>query len=299
MSTSARWPLLVTPAWLHARLPDPSIVVLDCSWHMPQVKRCGRTEFAEAAIPSARFFDVDGTSDRASPLPHMLAAAEEFEQHVAELGIDASQHLVCYDSTGIFSAPRAWWTFRVHGHEAVSVLDGGLPAWRAAGFQTAPGAAPPAPRSGQPPWKSRGIDSSLVRSIEDVRALVANECSSAQVVDARASPRFQGTAPEPRPECVSGHMPGSNNLPFSELLEPVPGADAGTQLATTEKLKAAFERAGVRSAEPFVASCGSGMTACVIALAAAQLGNQRVAVYDGSWSEWGARKDTPIVKQGD
>mmetsp|Transcript_4338 Transcript_4338/g.11092 ORF Transcript_4338/g.11092 Transcript_4338/m.11092 type:complete len:302 (+) Transcript_4338:75-980(+) len=293
LSTKAAWPLLVTPAWLHANLRD--VVVLDCSWHMPAANRDGKAEFAQRAIPSARFLDINGTSDRSSNLPHMLSSAAEFEATVAGLGICAGQHIICYDGAGIFSAPRAWWQFRAFGHEAVSVLDGGLPAWTLDGYETAPGGPPPPARGSA--WKALSCPSGATRTLEQMRTIVATECASEQVVDARAFGRFEGTAPEPRTGCVSGHMPGAFSLPFTQLLRPIAEGKEGTRFAEPSTLKAAFESAGVRLDAPLVASCGSGMTACVIALAAAQLRKADTTVYDGSWSEWGSLSDTPIIRK--
>jgi thiosulfate/3-mercaptopyruvate sulfurtransferase len=296
--SSAAWPLLVSPAWLHSRLADPLVVVLDCSWYMPAMKRNGAAEFAQSSIQGARFLDIDGTSDAASALPHMLPSPEAFERVVAQLGIDASQHVVCYDGAGVFSAPRAWWQFRAFGFESVSVLDGGLPAWKLGGFETVPGAPAPPVRIGAERWTASLKTPQLVRGLPDMRAVVASNCATSQVADARASGRFEGSAPEPRPDCVSGHMPGARNLPFTELLQPLdPGGQPGTRFKDVDALASAFDAAGIRLDQPLIGTCGSGMTACIIAHAAAQLGKMDTEIYDGSWSEWGSRKDLPIVRK--
>jgi thiosulfate/3-mercaptopyruvate sulfurtransferase len=296
-TTHATWPLLVTPAWLHARLDDPSVVVIDCSWYLPAMKRSGSAEYAAASIPGARFFDIDGTSDASQPLPHMLPSAKSFEQTVAKLGIDASQHIICYDGAGIFSAPRAWWQFRAFGCDSVSVLDGGLPGWTLAGYETVPGKPPPPVRAGAPAWTAPLSMPRLLKDFPQMVKIVASECAEQQVVDARAAGRFEGTAPEPRPDCVSGYMPGARNLPFTELLQPIEPGKPGTRFADADVLARAFEAAGVKIDQPLVASCGSGMTACVLALGAAQLGKLDTEIYDGSWAEWGSRKDVPIVRK--
>lgn len=294
---SARsWPLLVTPAWLQSRIGDPAVVILDASWYLPAAKRSPRAEFQKASIPGARFFDVDATSDASQDLPHMLPGASSFEKTAAELGIDAASHIVVYDGAGIFSSPRAWWQFRAFGHEAVSVLDGGLPAWKLEGYETVPGAPPPPVRAGAARWRAIIEPSASLRTLPQMREVVATRCASEQVVDARSAGRFEGTAPEPRPSCVSGHMPGARSLPFSQLLRPIAEGNEGTCLRSDDELEAAFEQAGVDLTKPLITTCGSGMTACVLALAAERLGNSEHSVYDGSWSEWGARTDVPIVK---
>jgi thiosulfate/3-mercaptopyruvate sulfurtransferase len=273
---------LVSAAWLAERLGDPDLVVLDGSWHMPADARDAKAEYAAAHIPGAVFFDIDAVSDHASPLPHMLPEPHDFATAVRRLGVEAGSTVVVYDTVGVFSSPRVWWSFRAMGHAAVFVLDGGLKAWLAegrpveAGWRDAP--------HGE--FKSHPAPA-LLADLKAVRQALAS--GSAQLVDARSAPRFRGDAPEPRPGLREGHMPGARNLPWSAVV-----AADGT-LAAPEALRAAFETAGVDLAKPIVTTCGSGISASILALALARLGRDDVAVYDGSWSEWGARADTPVA----
>jgi len=294
-SRVAPWPLLVTPSWLAPRLADKNIAVLDCSWYLPAMQRNARAEFAECAIPGARFFDVDENSDPDTWLPHMLPDTMTLEENMTNLGVEPGAHVICYDGAGIFSAPRVWWMLSAFGYEAVSVLDGGLPAWKAAGYPVEPGGkATPLPDSAEP-WKVGVTIPTRVKTVAEMQRIVANGCADVQVVDARSAARFAGTAPEPRPGLSSGHMPGARNLPFANVLKPVDGT-SGTQMADIGDIEAAFLAAKVDVCKPFVATCGSGMTACVLALGAAHVGNRDVSVYDGSWTEWAFCKGNPIEK---
>lgn len=272
---------LVSTAWLAERAGDETIVVLDASWHMPAAGRDAAAEYAEAHIPGAVFFDIDKVSDHASPLPHMLPPAAEFAVAARRLGISNASTIVVYDTVGLFSAPRVWWTFRAMGHDAVHVLDGGLPRWIAEGRPLETGWRDP--EHGDFKARLRG---DLVRDLDQVTAALRDP--GLQVLDARPAARFQGAAPEPRPGLRSGHMPGARNLPFTGLIE-------GDALAAADKLREVFETVGVDPAKPAIATCGSGVSAAVIALALARLGQDDAAVYDGSWSEWGAREDTAVV----
>ena len=273
---------LVPTAWLAGRRAAAEIRIVDASWHMPALQRDPRAEFAETRIPGAVFFDIDDIADKGNPLPHMLPDAETFAEKAGALGIAADSHVICYDATGVGSAARAWWMFRAFGHERVSVLDGGLPKWRAEGRPVENGAARPAPASyAVPPPPQR------VRSRDEVRA--ASESGAEQVLDARTRGRFAGTEPEPRPGLRGGRIPGSLNLPFLELYD----ADART-MKGADALAALFRDAGIDPDRPVITSCGSGVTACNLALGLCLIGHDRVAVYDGSWTDWGGRADTPV-----
>ena len=273
---------MVSTAWLAQRLDDPKIKVIDATLFMPGDPRDANALFQEAHIPGAVFFDIEDLSDHGSDLPHMLADADVFGDKVGRLGIGGGDTVVAYDGGyGLFSAARAWWNFRVMGHTEVYVLDGGLPRWRAEGRPVETGVASPKPAR----FEAR-LDLTLVRDIDQVRGLLASRAE--QVVDARAAGRFEGATPEPRAGMRSGHMPGARNLPFTDLLE-----NGG--LKSRDALLEAFGAAGVDPNARLIASCGSGVTASVIALAMARLGLAGAAVYDGSWSEWGSRDDTAVV----
>jgi thiosulfate/3-mercaptopyruvate sulfurtransferase len=272
---------LVSTEWLAKHLGEADLRVVDGSWHMPQAQRDPAREFAEAHLPSAVFFDIDRIADETSGLPHMLPSADAFATAVGALGIGDGDRIVVYDSRGVVSATRVWWTFRVFGHEAVAVLDGGLPKWRAEGRPIASGAATPAPRRFTPRLRRE-----LVRDLEQVKGnLTAHR---EQVVDARSRGRFLAAEPEPRPGLRGGHIPDSLNVPYDELY-----AADGTMRAPVE-LRRAFEAAGVDLSRPIVTTCGSGITACVLAFGLHRIGRSDVAVYDGSWTEWASRADTPV-----
>jgi len=272
---------LVTAEWLARNLTRRDVRIVDGSWHMPQLKRDPRAEFAAAHIPGAVFFDIDAIADHATSLPHMLPSAREFARAVGGLGIGARDRVIVYDSRGVASAARVWWTFRAFGHDAVAVLDGGLPRWRAEGRPVESGTPAPRPRK----FTAR-LRRSLVRDLAAMRRNVTTR--KAQVLDARSRGRFAGTEPEPRAGLRSGHIPGSLNLPYDELYQ-----RDGTLLPPQE-LTAKFEAAGLDLGKPVVTSCGSGVTASVLALGLYAAGRPDVAVYDGSWTEWGGRADTPI-----
>ncbi len=274
---------LVTPEWLAQNLGRRDVRVVDGSWHMPQLKRDARAEFAEAHVPGAVFFDIDQIADPRTSLPHMLPRASDFAHKVGQLGIGDRDRVIVYDSRGVVSAARVWWTFRAFGHDAVAVLDGGLPRWRAEGRPVESGTPVPKPRR----FTAR-LRKGLVRDLAAVRQNLTTR--RAQVLDARSRGRFSGTEPEPRAGLRSGHIPGSLNLPYDELYE-----KDGT-LLPPDALRQRFMAAGLDLDKPVVTSCGSGVTASVLALGLFAAGRPDVPVYDGSWTEWGGRDDTPVEK---
>jgi thiosulfate/3-mercaptopyruvate sulfurtransferase len=273
---------IVETSWLASHLDDPDVVVVDGSMHLPTANRDARTEYLAQHIPGAQFFDINDIADETSHLPHMLPSPAKFASKVSAMGIGDGVCVVAYDSEGLYSAARVWWMFRTMGHNDVAVLNGGLRKWRAE-HRVVQGGPPPARAARQfmPHWRPE-----LVRDVNDIKALIAS--NRAQVVDARASSRFQGTVPEPRKGLRSGHIPASRNVPFTTLL------NADGTLKTATELQAIFATAGVDPAKPVVASCGSGVTAGVVALALAIIGRPDTAVYDGSWTEWGADPTLPI-----
>jgi len=273
---------LVSTAWLADRLGSNEVRIVDASWFMPGEGRTGRQSYDRGHIPGAVFFDIDGVADHHTDLPHMLPAPDAFAEAAGALGLRRDLITVVYDAQGIFSAPRVWWTLRIMGFPEVFVLDGGLPKWRAEGRPLETAAAHPQAATLEP-----AFDPSLVRDLDEVRSALNRR--EAQVVDARAAARFRGEAPEPRAGLRAGHMPGAHNVPWGGLV-----AADGT-MKTAQDLRAAFQGAGVDLDAPIVTSCGSGVSAALLALALARLGREDVAVYDGSWTEWGGRADTPVV----
>jgi thiosulfate/3-mercaptopyruvate sulfurtransferase len=278
---TARLPTVVTTEWLARELGAPDLRVLDGTWHMPQLRRDARAEFAQGHIPGAAFFDIDAIADPATTLPHMLPAAEAFAAAVGDLGVASGDRVVVYDTRGVVSAARVWWTFRVFGHDSVAVLDGGLPAWKAGGRPLETGAPTPPRRE----FHARRRPE-LVRDLDAMRRNLATRAE--QVLDARSRGRFAGTEPEPRPGLRGGHIPGSLNLPYETLYR------ADGTLLPPDGLRTAIEAAGVDLGKPITTSCGSGVTASVLALALHLVGVPRAAVYDGSWTEWASQHDTPV-----
>lgn len=279
MQVAAQW--LVETGWLAKHLDAPDIIVLDATLHLPGSGRDGAREFGEGHIPGALFFDIEEISNSASSLPHMLPAPEKFSSRVRKMGIGDGMRVVVYDKTNMSGAARAWWMFRVMGFTDVAVLNGGFGKWQAEGWPV---------RSGEPRRRTERhftarMNSVLVRDLSDIMRVL--DSGAMQIVDARAAGRFAGIDPEPRQAPRLGHIPGSKNVPFTSLLN-----QDGT-MRDPGDIKAIFAASGVDSARPVVASCGSGVTACVIALALATTGNEIAAVYDGSWAEW-SEAGTPV-----
>jgi thiosulfate/3-mercaptopyruvate sulfurtransferase len=274
---------LVSTDWLAAHLADPNVRVIDASFKMPGVLPLPKDDYLAAHIPEAVFFDVDAVSDHSNPLPHMFPSAEQFGRDVGGLGIGNDATVVIYDAGGWVAAPRAWWMFLSFGHNNVRVLNGGLKKWVAEGRKVENGEV-----ALRPATFHATFDARRTRSMQQ---LVENLASRAeQVIDARANERYQGKLAEPRAGLRSGHIPGSLNLPYNNLF------DAGTgTMKSTDELRAAFLGAGVKLDAPVVTSCGSGVSAAVLTLALYRLGVENPALYDGSWTEWGAADGPPVA----
>jgi thiosulfate/3-mercaptopyruvate sulfurtransferase len=273
---------LVSTDWLAEHIKDPDLRILDASWYLPDAGRDPRAEFDAAHIKSARFFDIDEVADLRSALPHTVPPVEKFMSRMRAIGVGDGHQVVVYDGAGLFSAARVWWTFRLMGFENVAVLDGGLPKWQAEGR---PVDAKPATIRDRHMIVKR--QDHLIKDVTQVAR--AAKLKDHTIIDARPAPRFEGTAPEPREGMRAGHIPNSQNVPFSTLLN-----DDKT-MKTKAELQAVFDAAGADLAKPIITTCGSGVTACVLALALYQIGKTDAAVYDGSWSEWGMYSDLPIA----
>lgn len=274
---------LVSTDWLAAHLGEPDLKVVDATFYLPHLERDARAEFEQVHVPGAVFFDIDAVADHAIPLPHMLPDAKAFSDAVGPLGIGSRDRVVAYGGRGLIASARVWWTFRVFGHDRVAVLDGGLGKWKKEGRPVESGTPSPAPQRCAATYHKE-----LVADLS--RMLGVLERHDAQIVDARSRGRFTATEPEIRPGLRGGHIPGSMNLPYNELFR---GEDDA--MLPVEDVRGAFGRAGLDLARPVVTTCGSGVSAAVLALAMYRLGRRDAAVYDGSWTEWGGRPDTPIA----
>ncbi|MBX2882318.1 MAG: 3-mercaptopyruvate sulfurtransferase [Granulosicoccus sp.] len=267
---------------LAAKITDNNVVVLDGTWFLPNSNRDAKAEFESGHIPGARFFDIDAISDQHSPLPHMVPSADAFSRSVESLGVSNDSQIVVYDAQGLFSAARVWWLFRIFGHQHVAVLDGGLPAWIAAGKEVTEVIADVLPGS-----YHADFNANTVVDLSGMQQRVKNQ--NALILDARSAARYKGEAPEPRPELQSGHMPGALSLPATDLM--VEG-----RLKPVDELRALFKSLEVNEASPIVTTCGSGVTAAIITLALEHCGLGMHQLYDGSWTEWASAPGNPIEK---
>ena len=273
---------LVSTDWLAQHLKDPDLRLLDASWYLPDAGRDPKADYNQAHIPGARFFDIDDVSDGRSDLPHMVPPIEKFMSRVRAMGVGDGHQIVVYDGSGLFSAARVWWLFRLMGQNNIAVLDGGLPKWIAEGREVEDLA---------PVIRDRHMtvrfQNQMVRDVTQVSS--ASKLGTSQIVDARAAARFRGEEPEPREGLRLGHIPNSRNVPFTDLLN-----DDKT-MKTPDQTRAIFESAGVDLKKPIITTCGSGVTAAVLGLALERIGHDMWSLYDGSWTEWGMFPTVPVA----
>jgi thiosulfate/3-mercaptopyruvate sulfurtransferase len=275
---------LVDTAWLEAHLDDPNVKILDGSWHLPATERDGLAEYTASHIPGAEHFDINAVSDKASSLPHMLPTADAFAVAVGAMAITNNHRVIVYDADGLFSAPRVWWMFRVFGHDNVALLSGGFRKWTGEGRKVTADTY-----SSGPTTFTAKLNSQLVRSLDQIERFVEDE--SEIILDARAADRFAGESPEARPGVEAGHIPGSSNLPYQEITNLETG-----MFRDAAALAKVFEDSGLNDGKPIVTTCGSGISACILGMGLHLMGNEDWSVYDGSWTEWGGREDTPKAK---
>lgn len=274
---------LVSAEWLSGHLQAPDIRLVDATWFLPAIDRDPKAEFTDNHIPGAVFFDIEDIADDQSPLPHMVPSAAKFASRVRKLGLGDGNRIIIYDNNRLCASARVWWMFRLFGHNDVAVLDGGLTAWIDSGLPL-----DSFPKQSTERHFTPRMNNILLRDLDAIRANITTKRE--QLVDVRSAGRFTGVEPEPRPELRQGHIPNSVNLPFGSLL------DENGKIKDRNVLLQIFGDAGVDLDKPITTTCGSGVTAAIAALALFELGVQRVAVYDGSWSEWGGRPDTPVAR---
>lgn len=273
---------LVSTDWLAQHFKDPDLRILDASTYLPGVDRDGRAEYDAAHIPGARFFDIDEISDHRSDLPHMVPPIEKFMSRMRAMGVGDGHQVVVYDGSGLFSAARVWWLFRLMGQSNVAVLDGGFPKWQAEGREVED--MPPVVRDRHMTVR---FQNQMVRDVTQVSS--ASKLGTSQIVDARAAGRFRGDAPEPREGLRAGHIPNARNVPFTDLL------NADKTMKSPDQTRVIFEAAGVDLIKPIITSCGSGVTAAILGLALTRMGHDSWALYDGSWTEWGMFPTVPVA----